>query len=216
MNKNILFSGKRVFFIGAHPDDIELGCGALISNIIDMAEIFCITLSDNQKNPILRNLVNEHYESMKILGVDKDHVMLESFQTRMFIHERQEILEYIYLLNKKYTPEIVFVHTSSDLHQDHGVVNEECKRAFRGTSIFGYDVIRSSNGFSPTFFLEVTEADANKKIAALNAYQTYKDLYYFNNDLTRAILVKNGALAERPFAEGFDIMKIVGEFRKFA
>ena len=216
MNKNILLSGKRIFFIGAHPDDIELGCGALIANIIHKAEVFCITLSDNQKNPKLSNVVDEHYQSMEILGVKKDHIFLEKFQTRMFKHERQEILEYLYQLNKQFMPELIFVHTSSDLHQDHGVVTEESLRAFRGASIFGYDVIRSSHGFFPTFLMEVTEADMNKKISALNAYKTYQNLYYFSNDLIRSILIKNGALAERPFAEGFDIMKIVAEFVSFS
>lgn len=212
MKKNIQLSGKRIFFIGAHPDDIELGCGALIANINDKAEIFCITLSDNQKNPRLSNLANEHFQSMKILGVKKDHIFLGQYQTRMFIHERQEILEYLCQLNKQFLPDIVFAHSSSDLHQDHGVVTQESMRAFRGTSIFGYDVIRSSHGFFPNFLIEVTESDVDKKIAALNAYLTYKDLYYFSDNLTRSILIKNGAIAERPYAEGFDIMKIVGEF----
>lgn len=212
MKKNVQLSGKRIFFIGAHPDDIELGCGALIANINDKSEIFCITLSDNQKNPRLSNLVNEHFQSMKILGVKKDHIFLGQYQTRMFIHERQEILEYLYQLNKQFLPDIVFAHTSADLHQDHGVVTQESMRAFRGTSIFGYDVIRSSHGFFPNFLVEVTESDVDKKIAALNAYSTYKDLYYFSDNLTRSILIKNGAIAERPYAEGFDIMKIVGEF----
>ncbi len=67
----MLFKSKRVFFIGAHPDDIEIGCGALIANIQKSAEVFCITLSDNQKNPVLKNVVKEHNESMRILGVDE-------------------------------------------------------------------------------------------------------------------------------------------------
>ena len=51
-----------------------------------------------------------------------------------------------------------------------------------------------------------------KKIAALSAYKTYAEVYYFDPKLTRSILIRNGALAERPYAEGFDILKIVGEF----
>ena len=51
------FYGQRVLFIGAHPDDIELGCGALLAAIAGKAGVRCITLSDNQKNPELTNLV---------------------------------------------------------------------------------------------------------------------------------------------------------------
>jgi len=206
------FHGKRVFFIGAHPDDIEIGCGALIANIQKNTEVFCITLSDNQENPLLKNVVREFHSSMHILGVDDDHIFLEKFQTRLFKKFRQEILEYLFFMNKKYQPDMVFVHTNSDLHQDHGTVTQESLRAFRGTSLFGYDVIRSSYGFFPTFLVEVKENDVEKKIKALAAYQTYKDKYYFDPELTRAILIRNGAIAEKKYAEGFDILRIIGAF----
>jgi len=208
----MLFKGKRIFFIGAHPDDIEIGCGALIANIQNFTEVFCITLSDNQKNPSLVNVVKEHNESMRILGIDEEHSFLESFETRRFIHSRQEILEYLFSMNKKYKPDMVFVHSNSDLHQDHGTVTQESLRVFRGTSLFGYDVIRSSYGFFPTFLIEVNESDVEKKIEALSAYKTYKDIYYFSPELTRAIMVRNGAIAEKKYAEGFDILRIIGSF----
>ena len=203
------FIGNKVFFIGAHPDDIELGCGALIANIINDVEVFCITLSDNQKNPVLKNVVNECNESMHSLGVDKDHRFLESFETRRFKHDRQEILEYLLSMNRKYQPDTVFVHTNSDLHQDHQTVTQESLRAFRGISLFGYDVIRSSHGFSPKLLIEVNEFDVERKIKALACYQTYQDKYYFSPELTRAILIRNGALAERKYAEGFNIFRII-------
>lgn len=212
MNKSLLFYGKRVFFIGAHPDDIELGCGAFINHITDSAELFCITLSDNQKNPALKNVLREHQDSMRILGIKKDHDLVEKFETRRFQHFRQEILEYLYQLNKKYQPEIVFVHTPADLHQDHSTVTQEVLRAFRGTSIFGYDVIRSSHGFFPSFLVEVNEQDVKKKINALAQYRTYHDKYYFKPEITRATLIHFGALAERPLAEGFDILRVIGTF----
>lgn len=208
----MIFYGKKVFFLGAHPDDIELGCGALISDIVKHTDVYCITLSDNQKNPLLKNLVAEHHNSMQVLGVKKDHVYLGEFETRRFIHQRQEILEYLLKLRNELKPDIVFTHTLSDLHQDHGTVTNEAMRAFRGISIFGYDVIRSSHGFFPTFLVEVSPQDVEKKIQSLAEYKTYQDKYYFNPELTRSILIRNGAICERRYAEGFDMMRIVGAF----
>ena len=208
------FFGKRVLFLGAHPDDIELGCGALLHHIAKHTDILCVTLSDNQKNPDLQNVKNEHHESMAVLGVPEEKIILGPFTTRVFHDSRQEILEYFLKLRREFHPDLIFVHSKQDVHQDHLTMTDEALRAFRGITVLGFDVVRSSYGFFPHFLVEVTEEDVQKKIEALSKYETYRDRYYFNSDLTRSIMVRHGALAERPFAEGFDILRIVGEFRK--
>ncbi len=212
MNHDMLFFGRRVCFIGAHPDDIELGAGALIAHIAGQTEVRCIALSDNQKNPDLVNVVKEMYASMAVLGVPAQNVTAGQFETRRFPHQRQEILEYLIALNRDFHPEIVFTHTKNDLHQDHATVTEECLRAFRGTTVLGFDVLRSSYGFFPNFLVEVSEDDLNKKVAALAEYKTYATKYYFDPQITRATLIRHGALAERPYAEGFDILRVIGAF----
>jgi LmbE family N-acetylglucosaminyl deacetylase len=199
-------------FLGAHPDDIELGCGALLANIGGRADIVCVTLSDNQDNPELADLVDEHKRSMEVLGVPAGSVLLGEFETRNFARDRQQILEYLYQLNREHRPDIVFVHTLADIHQDHGVVTQEALRAFRGTSVLGFDVLRSSHGFFPHFLVEVSQDDVERKLKALAEYKTYGQRYYFDPAVVRATLVRHGALAERPYAEGFDILRIVGAF----
>jgi len=206
------FYGRKVLFLGAHPDDIELGCGALLAHIASQAEVLCVTLSDNQKNPALKDLVGEHRRSMAELGVGPERIVLGEFETRYFPRDRQQILEYLYDLNRQHRPEIVFVHTQSDIHQDHGVTTVEAMRAFRGTTVLGFDVLRSSYGFFPQFLVEVTAEDAERKVRALRQYTTYCDKYYFDPDVIRATLIRQGALAEVPFAEGFDAIRVVGTF----
>jgi N-acetylglucosamine malate deacetylase 1 len=206
------FFGKKVLFLGAHPDDIELGCGALLHHIVKQTDVLCVTLSDNQKNPDLQNVKNEHYVSMSVLGVPREKIILGPFTTRIFRDARQDILEYFLKLGRDFKPDLIFVHSKQDVHQDHNTMTDEALRAFRGTTVLGFDVVRSSYGFFPHFLVEVTGEDVNKKIEALSCYETYHDRYYFNSDLTRSIMVRHGALAERPFAEGFDILRIVGKF----
>jgi N-acetylglucosamine malate deacetylase 1 len=208
------FYGKRVLLLGAHPDDIELGCGALLHHMVQETDVLCVTLSDNQKNPDLRNVKEEHYVSMAILGVPKEKIIFGPFTTRVFPDARQEILEYFLKLRREFRPELIFVHSRQDIHQDHTTMTDEALRAFRGITVLGFDVVRSSYGFFPHFLVEVTEEDVNKKIEALSKYETYRDRYYFNSELTRSIMVRHGALAECPFAEGFDILRIVGRFEK--
>ena len=206
------FFGKRVLFLGAHPDDIEIGCGALIHNIVQKTDILCVTLSDNQKNPDLKRVRDEHFASMKALGVSGEKIIFGPFVTRVFPDSRQDILEYFLKLRADFKPDLIFTHSKQDVHQDHNTMTDEALRAFRGITVLGFDVVRSSYGFFPHFLVEVTEEDVNKKIEALSKYDTYRDRYYFNSELTRSIMVRHGALAERPFAEGFDILRIVGEF----
>jgi LmbE family N-acetylglucosaminyl deacetylase len=208
----MIFYGKRVLFIGAHPDDIELGAGALLHHIAPRSDVMCVTLSDNQKNLQLKSVVEEQYASMNVLGVPREKVVVEKFITRNFPDARQDILEYMLKLRRDFQPEIIFVHSKQDVHQDHNVVTDEALRAYRGITVLGYDVIRSSYGFFPHFLAEVSEEDVNKKIEALLQYKTYADKYYFSPELLRAIMVRHGSLAECPFAEGFDILRIVGKF----
>ena len=212
MNQDMIFYGQKILFLGAHPDDIELGCGALIAQIVQQAEIRCVTLSDNQKNPTLKHLVEEHYKSMQVLGVPENCIELGQFETRNFPYARQEILEYLINLNKAFRPEIVFVHSKADIHQDHAAVTEETLRAFRGTTVLGFDVLRSTYGFFPNFLVGVSEQEVETKIRALAQYQTYADKYYFDPEVTRATLKRQGALAERPYAEGFDILRMIARF----
>jgi LmbE family N-acetylglucosaminyl deacetylase len=206
------FFGRRVLFVGAHPDDIEIGCGALLHQIAAQTEVLCVTLSDNQKNPVLKNVKSEHLKAMAVLGVPSGRVVFGPFTTRVFPDSRQEILEYFLKLRRDFGPDLIFVHSRNDIHQDHNVITEEALRAYRGITVLGFDVVRSSYGFFPHFLVEVTEADVAKKVEALSQYETYRDRYYFNAELTRSIMVRHGALAERPFAEGFDILRIVGTF----
>ena len=210
----MIFYGKRVLFLGAHPDDIELGCGAFIHHIKSISDVLSVTLSDNQKNPLLKNVLDEHYQSMKLLGVPKEKIILGQFTTRIFHDSRQEILEYFLKLRRDFNPDIIFVHSKQDIHQDHNTMTEEALRAFRGITVLGFDVVRSSYGFFPHFLVEVTEEDVNAKLDALSQYETYQDKYYFNRDVLRATMIRHGTLAECSFAEGFDILRIVGRFDK--
>jgi LmbE family N-acetylglucosaminyl deacetylase len=199
-------------FLGAHPDDIELGCGALLHHIVKQTNLLCVTLSDNQKNPDLKNVKAEHFQAMEVLGVPQEKILFGPFTTRVFPNARQEILEYFLQLRTDFQPDLIFVHSKQDVHQDHLTMTDEALRAFRGITVLGFDVVRSSYGFFPHFLVGVTEEDVNKKIESLSCYETYRDRYYFNRELTRSIMVRHGALAELPFAEGFDILRIVGEF----
>ena len=153
---------------------------------------------------------------MHKLGLNDSEIGLGSYETRRFPDFRQELLQEMLELRRIHQPEIVFTNTPKDIHQDHQTLTEEATRAFRGTTVLGYDVLRSSYGFFPHFLAEVSEQAVETKIAALAEYKTYANRYYFEPNIMRATAIRHGALAERPFAEGFDIIRIVGQFSKIS
>lgn len=208
----MFFAARRLLFLGCHPDDIELGCGALLHQVAHQSEVLCVTLSDNQKNPALSGLLEEMYASMDRLGVPRERVLLGPFTTRHFAEARQDILDYLLRLRRDFRPEIVFVHSRQDVHQDHNVVTEEALRAFRGVTLLGFEILRSSHGFFPQFLVEVSEADVQAKLEALACYKTYADKHYFSPEIIKSTLLRNGAIAERPYAEGFEVLRLVGHF----
>ena len=123
MQNDFSILGKgSILFIGCHPDDIELGCGGLITHIKQKSKIYTLTLSKNQKNSKNPNLVSEHFTSLQFLGIKKNHIMISDFVTREFSYSRQEICDFLWKVRRKIKPLCVFMN-SSDLHQDHQVCN---------------------------------------------------------------------------------------------
>jgi Uncharacterized proteins, LmbE homologs len=206
------FSGHRVLFLGAHPDDIELGAGALIHRIAGSCELHCATLSENRKSSDLDGLLEQHRRSLTSLGVSPQNIRLERFETRRFFERRQEILDLFLSLKRELKPDIVFVHSPHDVHQDHNVMTSEALRAFRGTTLLGYEILRSSHGFVPELLVEVSSENVEGKISALTMYEVYRDKSYFKPDIVRASMLRNGELSELPFAEGFELLRGVARF----
>jgi LmbE family N-acetylglucosaminyl deacetylase len=135
---------------------------------------------------------------MHQLGLTDDQIELGQFETAVFRLQQEFLRDAGTPAPKPARNRLV--HTSQDIHQDHQTVTQEATRAFRGTTVLGFDVLRSSYGFFPHFLAEVSERAVENKIAALNKYATYSNRYYFSPDIMRATAIRHGALAERPYA----------------
>lgn len=209
MNKLFDFLKKGpILFVSCHPDDIELGCGGIINQLKNQTKIFVVTLSKNKKNPKHKNLVKEHLQSLRSLGIDSNNIFLADFTTREFSYSRQKILDYLWNLNKKIQPTCVFI-PPYDLHQDHQVCNDECQRVFRTQSIIQYHLSRSTNFLAPNMFVKLHKQDLEKKIKAILKYKTHKDKYYFKKSTITALCQTAGVKLEIPLSESFSVISIV-------
>lgn len=199
-----------ILMIGAHPDDIEFGCGAIISKLKNKNRIICVTLSKMKNHKRTKQLIKEHKKSMKILGIPDSNDIVKDFEERRFHRDRQKICDLLYQLNEKYHPSIVFSHpVYSDMHQDHEVAAKETLRIFRETTVFGYqNQPRYYYEYYPNVFIQVSESDSINKAKALKCYKTYKDKNYFDLELIRNQLRSNGVVIGVKFAEAYHTSKL--------
>lgn len=201
--------GKRLLFIGAHPDDIELGCGATLARYAAECDVFCVILSRNAEYPKIEPKIAEQaVVNLSSLGVQPHRISFGKFRTRHFQVDRQAIADELVRLRKDLTPDIVFSHSTHDLHQDHIVVHDEVRRVFR-QNILSFEIIRSSMNFEPTIFISVSEAEAHKKVKALRSYAASFNQEYFTEGIQLSHLRLRGLACNVTYAEGFEAFRLV-------
>lgn len=200
--------GGPLLFIGCHPDDVEYGCGGIISKLKNKITIYVLTLSKNQKNPKNKNLLKEHLQSLQTLGIKNNKIILGDFITREFTYQRQEICDFLWKVGKKINPTCVFI-PPYDLHQDHQVSYDESLRAFRNKTIISYDIPRSEKFPKPVIFVELSKKNLNDKLNALSKYKTYKNKNYFQKEVIISECRTNGVKVELLLCEVFSPISIV-------
>ena len=205
--------GNRLLFLGCHLDDLEFGCGALISKYAnkDNVSIRLETLSDHNENAeneiqFVRNR-DEATTAMNFLGISLKDYHIDNLPGQRFDSNQQIIRERLLKIRENFDPDTVFFPAFHDIHQDHATLSKEAFRIFRGVNCFGYEVIRSSYGFLPQVFVEITEQELIKKTDAIMSYKTQQKesaAYYFNEELVRSIAVFRGGQCGLPFAEAYE------------
>ena len=195
---------KKSLILSPHTDDAELGCGGTIAKLVEERwEVHVIYFSAvGDRYP---GLVDEAANSGKILGVT--HEILD-FETRFFPRDRQAILQALYDHSKKNAYDIVFTPTTTDLHQDHGVVTAEAKRAFRDCTLLGYELPWNNLEVSLNCFIPLKNRHVKKKILALDCYDSQKHNPYFNEKFFRSVVKMRGIQLATKYAEGFETIKV--------
>ena len=195
---------KKALVLSPHTDDAELGCGGTIAKLTEEGwNVHVIYFSAvAERYP---NLVEEAANSGKILGIT--HEVLD-FHTRFFPRDRQEILQALYDHSRSISYDLVFTPTTTDIHQDHGVVTAEAKRAFRNCTLLGYELPWNNLSVSLNCFIPLEERHIKKKILALDCYNSQKHNPYFNEKFFRSVVKMRGIQLSSPFAEGFETIKV--------
>lgn len=202
------FNDKTIFAIAPHVDDVELGAGGTIYQLGKTNEVYYIGLS---LPPLVNNdtLLNEFRNSADVLGIKPDHVILKSYDPRNLFDVRMEILQFFYDLNKQYKPDLVFIPNSKDIHQSHEVVFAEGRRAFKYSSILGYELPWNSFDFKMDLFIELSKESVEAKVKAINAYKTQKNRMFFSNDIVGDLARVRGKQIGKEYAECFEVIRMI-------
>lgn len=192
-----------VLFLGAHTDDIELGCGGYIAST--KKEIVGVTFTCHSA---FRHLLPEMVSSFNILNIKYDANNRQDFKHRDI--DRQALLDEMITLREKYKPEIVFTHSSFDKHQDHKVVHDESVRAFKHSKLLGYQLgWNDVYGSKYTFYRGVSDRAFNMKLDALACYKSQQDRTYFTDRYQESVMMVNGVESGNKLAEKFEVIRWV-------
>lgn len=207
-------SAQTICILSPHTDDGELGCGASVSRFIaEGATIIYVAFSlckeSLPESLAADTLANEAKAANAILGVAEENILLFDFSVRRFTEYRQAILEVLIGLQKKYKPSIVFIPSSTDIHQDHGVIHVEALRAFKFATLYGYEMPWNNFTFKGNNFIKVSKADLEKKLASLAAYQSQIHRTYMQPDFIRSLATVRGVQSGVEFAECFETIRII-------
>jgi LmbE family N-acetylglucosaminyl deacetylase len=205
MNK--WFDGERVLFIGAHADDIELGCGGLIHQlgkreIETFAVVFTCRPGENYE-VVERETKGALFRLSPLVRLD-----LYDMPGRFLHNHRDVIRQSIISTARTVRPSIVFTHCLDDRHQDHVTVAEETRRVFRAETLFEYECPASSR-LSPNVFVGLIEPDIDAKVEALERYESQAGKRYFSRDVLFGLAAFRGAQSWRfPLAEAFSTVQL--------
>jgi len=205
---------NRILVLAPHTDDGEFGCGGSIYKYCSTgSEVMYVAFSsaeDSVPDYLPKDILKkEVIAATDILGIKKNNLILLNFKVRNFPEYRQEILDEMIKINNDFKPAMVFLPSTFDTHQDHKTIAEEGFRAFKKTTIYGYEVPWNNLTFSTNGFIILSNESVNKKIKALECYKSQAFRDYASANYIRSLAHSRGIQIGTKYAEAFQIIRSV-------
>lgn len=202
MNKRMF---DKVLVLSPHTDDGELGAGGTIARLVENGSKVTYFVFSAPREILKR----ECKKCLAVLGVKEFEIF--DFKVRHFPEYRQGILEILFEYNKENKLDLVLTPSTNDLHQDHQIVTNEALRAFKRSTILGYELPWNNIVFRENCFIPLKERHVQKKIEALWNYKTQisERRHYFDKEYLRGLIRSRGAQIGEKYAEAFEAIKLV-------
>lgn len=190
----------NVVILAPHTDDEALGCGGTIAKLVERGyDVYVYAFSAGTANH------KEFNASVHRLGGEP--FLFQNIDTRYFTLKRQEILDAMIVIREKHDPKYVFLPASDDIHQDHQVINQEGIRAFKHSTIYGYELPWNSTGFKNVCYSTLSGDHIGKKMEALASYESQGGRGYFKPDAMLSLARVRGMQANTEYAECFEVIR---------
>lgn len=208
------FLPKKVLILAPHTDDGEFGCGGTIAKLIENGcEVHYAAFSACQQSVLPQFpsdiLITEVKAATLKLGIKPEHLYLYEYDVRTFNYRRQDILEDMIKLRTKVKPDLIFLPSLNDLHQDHRTIADEGLRAFKFSTILAYEMPWNNITFTTSTFFILSEKNLMTKVQALGEYKSQAHRPYANENFIRSLAVTRGVQIGEQYAEAFDVLRLI-------
>src|SRR5438094_948805 len=143
------------------------------------------------------------------LGTSPGNLTLHAFGVRTLPEHRQDILELLVKLWEDWRPDAVFQPSLHDIHQDHQVIAAEGLRAFKRTTLLGYEIPWNNFDFAYQAYFALERAHVERKVAALEKYASQQHRRYSDPEYIRNVARTHGINVNREYAEVFEVYRVV-------
>ena len=205
---------KRALVLAPHTDDGEFGCGGTAARLVEEGcevRYVAFSIATRSLPPGFPpdTLAREVREATAELGIPESNLTVHDFDVRTFPDHRQDILELLVALWEEWQPDVVFQPSHHDVHQDHQTIAQEGLRAFKRTTILGYEIPWNNFDFSYGAYISLEERHLARKIAAVEKYASQHHRRYANAEYIRNLARVHGTNVNRELAEVFQVYRIV-------
>jgi N-acetylglucosamine malate deacetylase 1 len=207
-------TASTILILAPHTDDGEFGCGGTIARHVAQGARAIYAAFSAAEQSVLPNLPRdilrtEVRSATAELGVADEDCLVFDFEVRRFPELRQQILDRMIELSRQYNPDIVFLPSANDTHQDHQTIAAEGFRAFKRTTMLGYEVPWNNLDFRTSCFVAIDEEHLATKIRAVGMYQSQQHRTYASAEFVRSLALTRGVQIGARYAEAFEVVRWV-------
>lgn len=197
---------NSVLCLGAHCDDIEIGCGSMILHLAKnypQSQFHWVVLSSNP----VRAREAQRSAQLFLRGVASKTIVIKEFRNGYFPYVGAQLKDYFEDLKKTVTPDLILTHYSQDLHQDHRVTAELTWNTFRNHFILEYEIPKYDGGLgTPNFFIPAEPEHCDAKVGyLLECFSSEANKHWFTRETFLALMRLRGVECNAPsgYAEAF-------------